>query len=157
MNCTAYEIASRFVGIKEVIGPMANPQILAMLRLDDTWPDDDEVPWCSAFVNYIAWLLRLPRSKSLRARSWLGVGKPILLQDARGGFDIAVFSRGEGKQPGPEVIDAPGHVAFFGSLEMTSKTKIDQGIIWALGGNQANSVNVRGYPINRLLGIRRLV
>jgi len=69
-----YELAQRFVGLKEVSGNMANPQIMAMLQLDADWPRDDSVPWCSAFVNYIAWLMRLPRSKSLRARS----GRPLL-------------------------------------------------------------------------------
>ena len=76
MDITAYDLASRFIGIKEVRGSVSNPQILSMLRLDSSWPKGDEVPWCSAFVNYPAWLLRLPRSKSLRARSWLEVGTP---------------------------------------------------------------------------------
>jgi uncharacterized protein (TIGR02594 family) len=147
MNVTAYDIASRFIGTKEVEGPMSNPLVLAMLKLDDPWPQDDEVPWCSALVNFVCWLLRLPRSKSLRARSWLTVGTPIGLPFARPGYDVVILSRGA-NPPGPDVIDAPGHVGFFAGTEPSR--------IWLLGGNQSNEVNLSRYPEARLLGIRRL-
>lgn len=145
---SAYDLAERFVGLKEVPGKAANPQILAMLKLDQDWPEGDEVPWCSGFVNYIAWLLRLPRSKSLRARSWLNVGEPIYINDAEAGFDVVIFSRGKGTQPGPEVIKAPGHVAFFAGRENDH--------ILSLGGNQGDTVSIARYSIGALLGIRRL-
>lgn len=148
MNITAFELAQRFVGIEEVPGSVANPAILAMLRLDDKWPEDDSVPWCSAFVNYIAWLLRLPRSKSLRARSWLLVGVPILVEHAQRGFDVVVFQRGEGKQPGPSVIEAPGHVGFYAGYE--------GGRIMVLGGNQGDAVSMRSFSGHDVLGARRL-
>lgn len=148
-DVTAFDIAQRFVGIREVSGTAANPAILAMLRLDGEWPKDDSVPWCSAFVNYVAWLLRLPRSKSLRARSWLGVGIPILLGEAAPGYDVAILSRGTGEQPGPEVIAAPGHVGFFAGRQVNS--------ILLLGGNQGDTVSLKTYPSARLLGLRRLL
>lgn len=148
MNVTAYDLAQRFVGMKEVPGTQDNPAILAMLRLDMEWPKNDEVPWCSAFINYVAWLLRLPRSKSLRARSWLRVGKPVPLGDARAGFDVVILKRGSGEQPGPEVIKAPGHVGFYSGQ--------DGATLHLLGGNQANSVSVAPFGSTRLLGIRRL-
>jgi uncharacterized protein (TIGR02594 family) len=145
---SAYEIAQRFVGIKEVSGSTANPQILAMLKLDQEWPEDDSVAWCSGFVNYVAWLLRLPRSKSLRARSWLTIGEVIGLEDAEAGFDVVIFKRGGGNQPGPNVIDAPGHVGFFAGVEGKN--------ILVLGGNQSDSVSISSYAKSRLLGVRRL-
>lgn len=149
IELTAFDLAQRFVGIKEIDGKVSNPQILTMLQLDDKWPEDDSVPWCSAFVNYVAWLLRLPRSKSLRARSWLLVGQPIVVSDlATVGFDIVILKRGGGSQPGPEVINAPGHVGFFAGLNSDH--------IALLGGNQSNSVNISCYEIKRVLGIRRL-
>ena len=149
MTVTAFDIAGRFVGLSEVAGASSNPAVLAMLRMDGDWPTDDSVPWCSAFVNYIAWLLRLPRSKSLRARSWLGVGRPIELAEARSGFDVVVLSRGLGPQPGPEMLDAPGHVGFFGALFGES--------IHILGGNQNDRVSVAPFPTSRVLGVRRLL
>lgn len=148
IEVSAYDIAQRFVGSKEVPGTTSNPQVLAMLRLDENWPQDDSVPWCSAFANYVAWLLRLPRSKSLRARSWLNVGQVISLEEAEPGFDVVIFKRGTGSQPGPEVIDAPGHVGFFAG--------VDGSKILVLGGNQSDSVSIAGYPKNALLGVRRL-
>ena len=33
MNCTAFDIAQRFVGLKEVAGPTSNPHVLAMLQI----------------------------------------------------------------------------------------------------------------------------
>ena len=147
MEITAYKLASRFNGIKEVSGNVANPQILSMLKLDSKWPEDDAVPWCSAFVNYIAWLLDLPRTKSLRARSWLLCGKEIALSDARIGFDVVVLSRGK-NQPGPDVIEAQGHVGWYSGHDAYS--------VYVLGGNQNDSVSIANYSIGRILGIRRI-
>lgn len=148
IQVSAYELAQRFVGIEEVPGATSNPQVLAMLRLDAAWPEGDHVPWCSAFTNYIAWLLRLPRSKSLRARSWLNVGEVVRLEEAAAGFDVVIFKRGSGQQPGPEVIDAPGHVGFYAGVDGKN--------ILVLGGNQSDTVGIAPYPKAKLLGVRRL-
>lgn len=150
MNFTkehAFDLAQRYVGIEEVGGSLDNPAILAMLRLDNKWPEGDEVPWCSAFTNHICWLARLPRSKDLRARSWLTIGKGINLDNAEPG-DIIVLKRGKGEQPGPEVLDAPGHVGFYAG-------RFGE-FIEILGGNQSDTVKVSRYPVKRLLGVRRL-
>lgn len=152
MNITAFELAQRFVGLCEIPGSKDNSQILAMLKLDGDWPEHDEVPWCSGFVNYICWLLRLPRSKSLAARSWLQVGQAIGLADAQVGFDIVVLKRGGGNQPGPEVIDAPGHVGFFAGIPPTPRMDV----FYLLGGNQSNSVSIAQYQADRVIGVRRL-
>jgi len=151
IEITAYDLAQRFVGMTEVAGKVSNPQILAMLQLDQLWPEQDEVPWCSAFVNYITWLLRLPRSKDLRARSWLDVGIFIpveLIERAEIGFDVVILKRGGGNQPGPEVINASGHVGFFAGREGNQ--------ILILGGNQSDSVNISRFFVQNILGIRRL-
>ena len=152
MIWSAYKQAERFIGMKEVPGSDLNPAILAMLQLDQSWPKDDEVPWCSAFANYIAWLLRLPRSKSLRARSWLHVGVPVAVADARVGFDVVVLKRGGADQPGADVLDAPGHVGFFSGLVASGSLCA----VAVLGGNQSDSVNVSMYESERVLGVRRL-
>lgn len=140
MNITAYDLGLRFVGTKEVPGLVDNPMVLAMLKLDNSWPEHDEVAWCSAFVNFVAWLLRIPRSKSLAARSWLQVGRPIALGEAKAGFDVVILSRGSNP--------AQGHVGFFAGVEGDK--------VLLLGGNQGNSVNIAAFPISRVLGVRRL-
>ena len=143
----AFDLAQRFTSIEEVGGNVDNPQIMAMLKLDARWPSNDEVPLCSAFANYICWLARLPRSKDLRARSWLNIGRCIPLDQAEAG-DIVVIKRGKGEQPGPEVIDVQGHVGFYAGMF--------SGFIEILGGNQGDTVKVSRYPRDRLLGVRRL-
>lgn len=147
MEITAFDLAQRFVGVKEVVGKISNPQVLAMLTLDKGWPVDDSVPWCSAFANYITWLLRLPRSKNLGARSWLQIGKPVAVQDARPGFDVVILKRGDAQVPDDE-INAPGHVGFFAGLEGDK--------VLVLGGNQGDAVNISSFPVNRVIGVRRL-
>ena len=151
MDITAFDIAQVFVGTKEIDGAMDNPQILAMLQLDNKWPQDDEVPWCSAFVNYVCKLLRLPRSKSLLARSWLEVGMGVDLEDAFPGFDVVVLKRGGGDQPGPENTTAPGHVGFYAGITADCEW------VELLGGNQGDRVKISRYPVGRVLGVRRLL
>ncbi len=148
MNITLYDIALRYMGIKEVVGSVDSPIVMSMLKLDSAWPSHDEVPWCSGAMNWWAWHLRLPRSKDLRARSWLQVGIPIDLSIATPGWDVVIFKRGGPGQPGPDVIDAPGHVGMYGGVQGSK--------IWTLGGNQDNQVKLSLYPKGRLLGVRRL-
>lgn len=165
MQITAFDLAQRFVGLREIAGPVSNAHILAMLRLDNTWIEGDEVAWCSAFVNYVCWLLRLPRSKSLAARSWLGVGMSIALENAKPGYDVVVLKRGVGEQPGPEILAAPGHVGFFAGLEGAGSIRITGDVLFnspdtrrvmILGGNQGDQVSVVPFPVARVLGVRRL-
>jgi uncharacterized protein (TIGR02594 family) len=168
LQITAFDLAQRFVGVREVGGPLSNAHVLAMLRLDDDWVEGDHIPWCSALVNYVAWLLRLPRSKSLAARSWLSVGTPIPLGAASPAWDVVILSRGEGPQPGPEVLDAPGHVGFFAGLDLSSApaqilhASTSTGVlpvdatVMILGGNQGDAVSVAPFPASRVLGVRRL-
>lgn len=127
ITTSAYKIASKFIGIKEIPGSGANPQIMAMLKLENLWPAGDEVAWCGAFAGYVAWLLDLPRSHSLAARSWLKIGTPISIEEAKPDCDIVIVKRGGG--PGPEVIEAPGHVGFFAGRK--------DGQILILGGIRA--------------------
>lgn len=148
VTLTAFALAERFIGVREAPGLASNPEVLTMLRLDADWPDGDHVPWCSAFVNYIAWLAGAARSRSLRARSWLGVGRAIRLEEARPGWDVAVLRIAGRGQPGAEVREAPGHVGFFAG-RVASRIAV-------LGGNQDDAVSVARYPLARLLGLRRL-
>lgn len=133
-------LAHRFVGERELLGAQSNPFVLSMLKLDHEWPTDDAVPWCSAFVNFIAWLLRLPRSKSLAARSWLTVGFPVQIAETLPG-DVVILRRGKDPQK--------GHVGFF--MGWRSGDSVD-----ILGGNQGNAVSVASFPVADIVGIRRL-
>lgn len=144
-----YRIAAKYIGMKEAPGAINNPAIVAMLDLCDPGVHDDETAWCSAFVSYCCWLLGVQRSVSLRARSWLEVGKPILVAEARPGFDVVVLGRGANPPPA-SVLDAPGHVGFFAGYNSDARS------VRILGGNQANQVSIAEFPVERVLGVRRL-
>ncbi len=139
MEVTAFQLASRFIGLKEIPGENHNPMILAMLKLHNEWPQEDEVPWCSAFVNFISFLLNLPGTKSLAAISWETTGRAISIEEAKKGFDIVVLRRGEGWQR---------HVGFYSHHNKEN--------VWLLGGNQNNQVNVAPFSIERISAVRRL-
>lgn len=140
VQTSCHELASRFIGVEEADGLVDNPMILGWLRLDQEWPEHDEVPWCSAFVNFVAFCLGLPRSRSLQARSWLKVGTAVDLAHAEMGNDVVVLSRG----PAPQ-----GHVGLFSGR--------DAGLVHVLGGNQGDSVSIQSFPEERVIGVRRLL
>lgn len=139
IEITAFDLAKRFTGVKEVKGIVDNPQIMTMLQLDDDWPQHDEVPWCSGFANYVLWLLRLPRSHSLAAISWETVGRRITIEEAIVGFDLVVIKRGTGTQR---------HVTFFGGI-------VGERFI-GLGGNQDNQVKISTYAISDITAVIRV-
>ena len=158
---TAFELAKRYLHIEELEGGQDHPLIQWWLMLAGFGADAaDEIPWCAAFVNGIAWELDLPHppkaGRPARARSWLLIGRPILPEHAAVGFDIAILKRGIGPQPGPEVIAAPGHVGFYAGRG-AGLTPGEPERIMVLGGNQSDCVSVASYPAALLLGVRRLV
>ncbi len=143
MDITAVQLASRFIGVvQERPGSLDDPFIVWCLSRVGLPDQHDEVPWCSAFTNVIAWMLGLQQSKLANARSWLSVGDPVHLDDAASGFDVVVLQR----PPNP----ASGHVGFFVGHRVA-----DQHVI-VLGGNQGNAVSVVPFPVADILGIRRL-
>jgi uncharacterized protein (TIGR02594 family) len=157
LNVTAFSLASRYAGVDELSGDKHHPLIQWWFSLCGMGLETpDEVPWCSAFMQGPTWELRLPRSKSAAARSWLGVGTPVELRDAKPGFDVVVLKRGKGPQPGPEVLSgAPGHVGFFAGLEYDSADEPRSVLL--LSGNTGNRVCVAPFLVSDVLGVRRLV
>lgn len=145
---TLYQLAQRLVGeVREVRGPQADPFILWCHASCGVVTTEDEVPWCSSFLNRLAWLLRLPRSKSARARSWLTVGTPVAWSAVAVG-DVVVLNRGG--SPDPTVISSPGHVTLYAG-PATRATHF-----CGLGGNQRDGVTIAEFPVADVLGVRRL-
>jgi uncharacterized protein (TIGR02594 family) len=126
-------------GITEVKGSRSNNIILRLIRrLVPKAKDDTEVAWCSAWMDEIAVNVCAERTGNPAARSWLTVGEEVINPHPG---DVVVFWR-------KSVGSWQGHVALY----------ICQigGVIFCLGGNQGNAVNISGYKANRLLGYRRL-
>lgn len=146
---TLFDLGQRFIGhLQELPGNHDNPYIqwahsLSGLGLDTP----DEIAWCSSWVNSLAWLLGLPRSKSAAARSWLKVGTPVLtLLEAQVGNDVVILNRGGSTDPN---VPGPGHVGIFAGLQGNDRVLL-------LAGNQGNAVSIASFPADRVLGIRRI-
>ena len=146
---TPLAVAKLFLGVHES-AKGENPLIQWWLSLCG-FPATvkDEVPWCSAFVNAVAKLSGCGRTGSAAARSWLNIGPPVDPASAVPGFDVVVLKRGGADQPGPEVVNAQGHVGLFLGWSADE--------VAVLGGNQADEVSIGHFKKDRVLGIRRLV
>ena len=146
---TPYDLAVRYVGLAEIPGEKDHPFVQWCFSLCGMGLEtDDEVPWCSAFMQHPFWELGLERSGSARARSWLKCGMLIDLSLAQPGFDVVVFKRGAKPQPGPEVQDAPGHAALYDSHGAP--------LVRVFGGNQGNRAGFAKFPISDILEVRRV-
>lgn len=129
-----YHLAWGERGVKEFAGNAENPRIVEYQAATTFPAADDEIAWCSSFVNWCMKQAGVPRTKSAAARSWLEWGKKID-QPVRG--CVVVFKRG----------DPPsGHVALYVGREGDD--------LLVLGGNQDNQVKISRYAANRVLGFR---
>lgn len=137
-------VAFNELGVREVEGSGDNPRIVEYHAATSGKFHDDEVPWCSSFVNWCFEQSGVSRTNSALARSWLGWGKSITYPPPGA---VAVLSRGAGPQPGPEVMSAPGHVGFY----LGHATAVE---VLILGGNQEDSVSIGRFPALSVLGFR---
>ena len=146
---TPLDLARRFLGQHEKAGDTDNPLIVWMLQRVMPWAEHDESAWCAAFVDAICWMTGLPCAGSPRARAWLRVGQPSIVEEreTREGIYIAVLSRGE-HQPGPDVLVAPGHVGILTGSTATT--------VRLISGNAGDAVTEADWPRSRVLGVRRL-
>lgn len=125
--------ARREIGISEIIGGGDSPRVGEYLKTAGQAPED-EIPWCSAYVNWVLLHSGIEPTRNAMARSWLSWGVPC--SPVYGA--ITVLSRGSS--------NTQGHVGF---LVKNSGDYID-----LLGGNQSNQVKIQKYPTSRVLGYR---
>lgn len=139
MNLQLIQFALQEYGVREVAGAASNPEIMEMAReCGFTDYTNDDIAWCSLFLNYVALKALFERSKALNARSWLLVGEPVTQPELG---DVVVFWREDPK-------GALGHVAFWIATR--------DNLIYALGGNESNQVMIAGFDPGKVLGFRRL-
>lgn len=136
---TPFEIACGYIGTTEGPGPENNPIIVEMYAaVGHDWVEHDSVAWCAAFVGHCLEQAGIRSTRKLTARSYLDWGIPVDLAETQPG-DIGVIPRGTSSWQ--------GHVFFI--------DRIEGPWVWGLGGNQSDAVNVKRYPISKLLGVRR--
>lgn len=128
-----------YIGIMGIVGKEHNQTIVNFFKkIGFNNINDDETPWCTAFINNIMHDLELPKSNTLMARSWLKMGVPTLKPEMG---DITILWRGS-----KESIF--GHVGVY--------IASDEKNVYLLGGNQNNGVNISKYPKDRVIGHRSL-
>lgn len=141
-HLTPYDLAQANIGVREIPGKNHNPLIVRWLRSLASWISDDETAWCAAFVNEMAREAGYESTGKLNARSFLNIGRVIPEDEAQRG-DVAVLWR-------VSKTGWQGHVAFLDHWNR------NRGLLYLLGGNQNDAVNITAYPDSQLLGIRRL-
>lgn len=130
------DIAKKEMGISEVPGKQDNPKIIDYLETTDyDLPSGyiDEIPWCSAFVNWCLEQSHIPGTNSAWSQSWRKWGKELINPEYGA---IVIFNWGGIK----------GHVGFIYDAD-------DNGI-FVLGGNQHNSVNITYYYYDNVVDYR---
>ena len=126
--------ARRHIGLTEIKGPQHNPEIVAMWKaIKRGGIRDDETPWCAAFVGACLERVGIQSTRFEGARSYASWGEK--LEKPVAGC-VVVFSR-----------DGGGHVGFVVGQDKA-------GNLLVLGGNQADAVNVKAFPLSRVTGYR---
>lgn len=128
-NFTWYDIAKREAGVKELQGIADHPRIVEYHSTTTLRATDDEVPWCSSFVNWCVQRAGYVGTRSAAARSWAKWGVKI---DKPIAGCIVVMTRTGG-----------GHVGFYEAH--------DDSTVQVFGGNQDDAVNVRKFRASRVL------
>lgn len=139
-NAPWMAIARKYLGQKELKGKGQDNPVIVGFFAKSGHPaiKNDEVAWCSAFVNAVMYESGYKGTNNLMAKSWLNWKDGEVVSTPRVG-DIVIFNRTNNP--------AYGHVGFF--------VKWDSNHIWVLGGNQSNSVSVAKYARSKLKGFRR--
>jgi len=128
-------------GVLEIPGEKNNPEVMKYFwETGRTDIIDDETSWCDAFIDYVVMKAGGQPTPGLNARAWLTVGEMVLDFNLEDNI-IAVLWR---ESPS----SWKGHVAI--PIRRTDTH------LYLLGGNQSNSVRISAYPIDRLLGYRKL-
>lgn len=129
--------ARKYIGVREIPGPRHSGTILRWWKVIKQAFTDDETAWCAAFVGGVLEEVGIKSTRSAGARSYLGWGKS-LPTPAVG--CIVVFWRGSPS-------GWSGHVGFVTGQDA-------KGNLMVLGGNQGDSVNIKAFAKERVLGYR---
>jgi len=124
-------------GVAEIAGRKDNKRILDYHATTTLQATDDEVPWCSSFVNWCLKEASIPGTNSAAARSWLKWGTKLTSPEIG---CVVVFWRNKPSS-------WQGHVGFYAGE--------DDGDLLILGGNQSDRVKISAFPKTQVLGYRK--
>ena len=129
------EIALKEIGVKEIRGG-ENARIIEYHASTTLKAREDEIPWCSSFVNWVMTQAGYKGTNSAAAKSWLSWGKEIPKPEKGCICVIKKKSAGSDAATG----SASGyHVGFFVSE--------DANYVYLIGGNQSDQVKISGFNL----------
>lgn len=128
------KIAESQRGQKEIRGG-ENPKIIEYHDSCTLHAKEDEIPWCSAFVNWCMQKCGFKGTRSAAAKSWLQWGRELADTEYQPGA-IVVFDWQNGS----------GHVGFMYDW--------DENGVTVLGGNQSDTVNETRFKWDNVVGVR---
>ena len=123
--------ALREVGQREIVGPTHNSRVLYYHSFCRLHAQDDETPWCAAFVCAALENSGVRSTRSARAADYATWGLPCELKDGA----IVVFSKHDPDAKGS------GHVGFYWRGK-------------CLGGNQRNRVGLDDRDWSKVVAVR---
>lgn len=138
------DLLRTLLGTKEIVGKLHNPQIQEFLESCDNIGGRkdkklhaDEVPWCSAIINWLAEQCDMEKTNNALAASW----------------DRYNEDTGEWVEEGDIVTLAqPGRHVTLANKRFNKKTaKTFEG----LGGNQGNAIKVSTYSVSKIKATRK--
>lgn len=131
------EIALKEIGTKEVPSRQEhNPRIVEYHATTKLKATQDEVPWCSSYLNWVMQQSGIEGTGSAAAASWGSWGTRC--GPALGAITLLKFDT----STNPSGM----HVGFL--------WWVDSSKLLVLGGNQKDQVNITSYNPSRLLGFR---
>jgi uncharacterized protein (TIGR02594 family) len=132
------EIAQAELGVHENSLPgQQNKRIIEYHSTTTLKATEDEVPWCSSFVNWVMKQAHYTGTGSAAAKSWLDWGASLQGTPRLGA--ITVIKRKGANQDAATGSSTGFHVAFYVSSTPTH--------IRLLGGNQSDSVKYSNFPL----------
>jgi len=134
------KVALQEYGKAGIIGNENNPEIVKYFHeIGHKWVNDDETPWCAAFLNWVLLKCNITGTGKLNARSFLEIGQEVTSPTLG---DLVILWR----------IQKEGPYGHSGIYIAESKH-----LLYILGGNEDNMVRIKAYPKENLLGYRRLL
>lgn len=139
MDSRLLHIALTQYGVHEIPGELNNPEVMKYYH--DTgrkWVNSETTPWCDAFIDWCCWKEGFSFTDGLNARQWADFCDEVeSIEDA----DLVLFWRGS-----PD--SWKGHI----SIPIVER----EGMIFSLGGNQGDMVQISPYYENRKLAYLKL-
>lgn len=137
-NMPYMKVAESMIGQNE-----HTPGLAKFLQKSNPNLDPSLTPWCAGFVNATLQASGIQGTGSLAAKSYLKFGEPV---SSPSEGDIVVFNDMSGRNDPDR-----GHVGFVKGIV----TKNGNPYVRVLGGNQADQVIVKDYPMSAVAGFRR--